>query len=229
MVNYSLSVVLLILTLIPLTVSAEVYSYVDECGNTYYTNVRADGRVRLKENAGCRPAGVGRAKANRAGKQAVLLGPAERKKVPVTSFDVQRHINKVAAVHKVDPYLIRAIIKTESNFNPYAVSAHGAQGLMQLMPGTAKDLKVSDPFDVRQNIDGGTRYFKWLLENYHGNLELSLAAYNAGPGRVKPFGVIPRIPETQAYVAKVMGYYRAYTGGISSFSSINIRNIVTIQ
>ena len=100
---------------------------------------------------------------------------------------------------------------------------------MQLMPGTARDLQVADPFDAYQNISGGAKYIRTMLDNYSGNLELSLAAYNAGPGRVSRFGKIPRIPETVAYVRKVMYYYRAYQRGTSPSTSINVRQLVTIN
>jgi soluble lytic murein transglycosylase-like protein len=143
------------------------------------------------------------------------------------SFD--RHIQRAARAHQVAPMLIKAIIKTESNFNPRAVSSQGAQGLMQRMPGTARDLKVKDPFDAGQNIYGGTRYIRQMLDCYQGNLRLSLAAYNAGPGRVKK--TVPRIPETVAYVSKVMRLYRAYSRGGSSSAkpSINVRQMVTVN
>jgi soluble lytic murein transglycosylase-like protein len=97
------------------------------------------------------------------------------------------------------------------------------------MPGTAKDLQVTDPFDVYQNISGGTRYLRNLLDNYSGNLQLSLAAYNAGPGLVDRLGRVPHIPETINYVRKVLQYYKGYQkAGIAS-SSINLREMVTIN
>jgi soluble lytic murein transglycosylase-like protein len=104
--------------------------------------------------------------------------------------------------------LIKAIIKAESNFNPTAISPKGAQGLMQLMPATARDLQVADPFDPQANITGGTKYLRSLLESFGWDIELSLAAYNAGPGNVKK--TVPNIPETREYVAKVLGNYQSY-------------------
>ena len=110
---------------------------------------------------------------------------------------MNRYIQLAARYHQVDPLLVKAVIKAESNFDPNALSPKGAQGLMQLMPGTARDLEVDDPFDPFQNINGGTKYLRYLLDNFNGNVELSLAAYNAGPGRVAPLGAIPDIPETR--------------------------------
>ena len=117
-------------------------------------------------------------------------------------------IHAAAAEHGVDPLLIKAVIKTESNFDPRAISPKGAKGLMQLMPTTARDLQVVDPFDPEQNIDGGTKYLRSMLDSYNWDLELSLAAYNAGPGRVK--SAIPNIRETRNYVARVLDNYRLY-------------------
>lgn len=217
--------VLLVLVVLPVSAGAALYTYVDERGVTHYTNVPVDGRMRLKKGAVVHSSSSrSRQKHDWYRSRSRLNSGAQGS---ITAHTMHHHINRAATVHKVDPSLIKAIIKTESNFNPLAVSTQGAQGLMQLMPGTARDLNVQDPFDVWQNIEGGTRYFRWLLDSYHGNVELSLAAYNAGPGRVKPFGKIPRIPETRAYVSKVLRYYAAYKKGIAQLTSISIRNLVT--
>jgi len=114
----------------------------------------------------------------------------------------------------VDENLIRAIIKVESNFNPNCVSKAGAKGLMQLMPENCRDLGVADPFDIEQNIDGGTRHIKEYLDKYNGDVEMALMAYNGGPTRMAKRGVksindIYKMPkETQNYVPKVMKYYK---------------------
>ena len=140
-------------------------------------------------------------------------------------------INSIGVRYRVDPNLIRAVIRTESSFNRFAVSRKGAQGLMQLMPETAKELNVVDPFDPHQNIEGGTRYLRSLMDTFNGNLTLTLAAYNAGPTLVKRVNRIPRIPETVNYVRRVLGHYEGYSGGqpISSLSKIRVRDVVTIQ
>jgi len=127
-------------------------------------------------------------------------------------------VQQAAMRHDVDPNLVRAIIKVESNFNPHAVSRKGAMGLMQLMPSTAQSLNVTNPYDPAQNVDAGVRHFKQLLDSYHGNVELSLAAYNAGSGAVHRSRGVPRYPETRNYVKKITGLY-ASNNSTRSFSA----------
>lgn len=117
------------------------------------------------------------------------------------SFD--RVVEECAKKYGLHPSLVRKLIEVESGGNPKAVSPKGAMGLMQLMPETCKELGISDPFDIRQNIEGGVRYFRGLLDRF-GSIELALAAYNAGPGRVKAYGGVPPFEETRTFIRKVL-------------------------
>src|SRR5439155_17543852 len=117
-------------------------------------------------------------------------------------------VDNIATTHGVDPALVRAVMKTESNFNRYAVSPKGALGLMQLIPTTGRRYGVRDFFDPQQNVDAGVRHLKFLLEKFNGNLDLSLAAYNAGENLVERLGRIPPIPETANYVQRVRAIYK---------------------
>ena len=135
---------------------------------------------------------------------------------PSLSIDrdgVEKMVREAAERHRVDPALVRAVIETESNWNPLARSHKGAMGLMQLIPTTAQRFGVNDAFNPKQNVDAGVRYLKTLLERYNGNLDLALAAYNAGEGAVDRAHGVPSYRETRNYVQRVQdAYFRPGSG-----------------
>lgn len=132
---------------------------------------------------------------------------------PLFAGRYEQEILHHAGLHGVSPALVKAVIHAESAFNPQARSRVGAQGLMQLMPGTAADLGVLSPFDPEQNIDGGVRYLAMLLKMYNNDVRLATAAYNAGPGAVRRYNGVPAFPETRAYVQRVAILERRYRRG----------------
>jgi hypothetical protein len=178
-------VLALLLIAIPSRSAAQIYSWRDDSGTLVVSNKpRGDhGEMTTYQVQG--------SKSVRAARPAI----ARRR------FDDA--IADQATRHGVSADLVRAVIQAESAFNPIAVSSKGAMGLMQLMPATARELGVSDPFHPEQNISGGVRYLKSLLTRYGDNVELALAAYNAGPGNVEKYGDVPPFAETRRYVKKV--------------------------
>jgi soluble lytic murein transglycosylase-like protein len=125
----------------------------------------------------------------------------------ISASELDALIEAAASRHGVDANLVRALIKVESNFNPRARSHKGAMGLMQLMPATARALKVADPYDAAQNVEGGVRHLRGLMDDHNGDVELSLAAYNAGAGAVQRYNGVPPYKETRNYVRKITAMY----------------------
>jgi Transglycosylase SLT domain len=170
---------------------AQIATTVDEHGKTVYVNQDSQPN-RHGSTISSLPA------LSAASKQETLAAPPEQ---------LERIAREAAERHQVDPALVKAVIATESGWNPHAVSNKGAMGLMQLVPGTAERFGVGNPYDPVQNIDGGTRYLKSLLDRYNGDVTKSIAAYNAGEHAVDAINGVPRIPETQRYVRKVTDAY----------------------
>jgi soluble lytic murein transglycosylase-like protein len=194
-----------LLAAVPLLARAgELYSYVDSDGVLHFSNAPSDGRFR-KVTRATEVAGVYRT-------------TQTLRSRPIAAASSQQSwggvVRDAATTHNLPEALILAVIAVESNFDPRAVSEKGAAGLMQLMPGTARDMYVSDVFDPEQNIHGGSRYLRVLANQYGGDLVRILAAYNAGPEAVRRAGgAVPNIPETREYVRKVVALYNAYKAG----------------
>ena len=187
-------VILLIIMLVlfsALELHADIYKYVSDDGTVLFTNTPMDkgGKIIVKEKISYQKPDKGYGKSYTDGER------------------LQNITEKKAKQYNIDPKLVKAVIKAESNWNPNAVSPKGALGLMQLMPSTASIMGVSNPFNPEENIDGGIRYLKYLLNKFSGNLTLALAAYNAGPKLVERIKTVPSIPETVMYVNRVINYY----------------------
>jgi soluble lytic murein transglycosylase len=185
---------LILLLVLPAAARADIYKYVDANGVVHFTNTPTSSQYKLylKER---------RASASR------TVSPAAIN--PVIGPIISRH----AATFRLEEALVRAVIKAESGYNPRAVSKKGALGLMQLMPDTARLMKVGDPLDVEENIRGGSRYLRLMLDEFNGDLDLALAAYNAGPNAVRRHGGIPPYEETRTYVKRVKTYMQNYRQG----------------
>jgi soluble lytic murein transglycosylase-like protein len=172
-----------------------MYRFIDDRGVVHFSNAPSDRRYQAIK--------VPR-KVNPPGKE------APKRRIPV-NHGYDSLIVREAKANRLDPALVKAVIAAESNFSAKAVSHAGAQGLMQLMPKTAAGLGVQDPFEAPQNVSGGSRYLRAMLDRY-GDLSRALAAYNAGTKAVDRYRGIPPYPETKAYVKRVLAYYRGYRG-----------------
>ncbi len=198
--------------LFAINANADMYQKNGDDGSVMYTNIPASGsKVVIKEKKERR---------------------AERKAYPKVAKNNRKANGEFASVaeekarkHHVDPKLVKAVINAESNWNPTAVSNKGAVGMMQLMPQTAVDLGVRNRYDPEENIEGGVKYLRALLDKFNGNLTLALAAYNAGPAKVEKAGGVPSIPETMSYVKRVMHFYSGGSGYTGSGNS-KIRMVV---
>ncbi|MCD6261546.1 MAG: transglycosylase SLT domain-containing protein [Deltaproteobacteria bacterium] len=183
---------LVFISALSLSAFADIYRYVDKNGVWHFTNVPTQGRYRLFIKTG-RNRSVGYVNRYIKTYESIIAGASNR--------------------FGVESSLIKAVIKAESDFDHYAVSRYGAQGLMQLMPQTADDMEVKDPFNPAENIFGGTRYLKMMLTRFNNNLALALSAYNAGPENVEKYHDVPPFPETRAFIKRVLRYYRIYKAG----------------
>ena len=173
----------------PSLASAEIYKYVDENGVVHFTNV-PDKRYNL-----------------------VLRKEWVRFRLGANFDKYDEEIRQASRRYGVDYALVKAVVRAESNFNPQAISRTGAKGLMQLMPGTAKALGVNDSFHPADNIDGGVRHLSYLLGLFNGDLQLALAAYNAGEETVLRYNGLPPYQETRTYVQRVLQYFQNYSSG----------------
>jgi soluble lytic murein transglycosylase-like protein len=185
---------------IPSSLRADIYRYQDERGVIHFTNAPTDSKYQLflKEQQKSRTSLPSKGNLKTFSSSISNLN---------NYTQLTPHIDEASQQYGIDPKLIQAVIHVESNFDPQAVSPKGAQGLMQLMPQTARDLQVSDAFSPKENIDGGTRYLRYLMDIYNQDMSLALAAYNAGPEKVNLYRGVPPYQETKTYVQKVMQIY----------------------
>ncbi len=182
--------------LTPVVVSADIYKYEDDEGVLHFTDAPTDRRFKIFMKD--------------VKKEQKLRTTFRLQGCATNPEEFEPIINSYAQQYGVDKSLIKAVIHAESGYNPQAVSRKGAQGLMQLMPKTAQSLRVSNSFDPTENIRGGVRYLKFLLDTCRGDVALALAAYNAGLSKVAQYGGVPPYEETRNYVSKVLTYQKSY-------------------
>jgi len=183
------------------SVFADVYKFTDKDGIVHYTNIKPTNQNSVKTFSFPCYASDPRCQ------------QLDWENIPLNRWAFDEEIQTAAQVFTVDESLIRAIIHAESAYQPEALSPKGAQGLMQLMPATEKELQIDDAFDPLSNIEGGTRYLSRLLKEFNQNVDLAAAAYNAGPGAVHKYGGIPPYKETREYVRRIRILYRRYSSG----------------
>lgn len=186
---FTLSLILC-LFLLPAVAAGDIYRYVNENGVTVFTDnpVHSGYKIHVRERGSFRLASAS------------------------GYYPYRSVVIEACTIYSMDEALIRAVMEVESDYNRFAISGAGARGLMQLMPRTALQLGVKNVWDPRQNIHAGTAYLNRFIRQFSGNLELALAAYNAGPNAVLEYGQIPPYPQTVNYVRKVMRLYRGYSG-----------------
>lgn len=207
---------------------AAIYSYRDEQGRLFLTDSPPNKKYKIvvtskKETEGLDSGSNSISSITSTSSSQKFLLPSDE--------SYSEYINEAASTYGVDPYLIKSVIKVESDFDPDVMSNKGAQGLMQLMPATAKTVGCRDPFNARDNILGGTNYLRMMLKRYNGSVDHVLAAYNAGPGNVDKYNGIPPFRETKNYVRKVKHYYEQYASaaGVKSSSTRKSRIIPVIH
>jgi soluble lytic murein transglycosylase-like protein len=185
-----LGVLVFSLLCVPPLSFSDIYRFKDERGVWHFSNIKSDPRFRV-----------------------FMRTPGYNKSAKQYIHDYEAVIKKASKKFRVEPSLIKAVIKAESDFDGTAVSDKGAQGLMQLMPETANEMDVGNPFNPEENILGGTRYLSLMLERFKNNLHLALAAYNAGPENVEEYRGIPPFVETKNFIERVLRYYSQFGSG----------------
>ncbi|MCL2102554.1 MAG: lytic transglycosylase domain-containing protein [Syntrophorhabdaceae bacterium] len=193
---YFRSLFIIAVLLWPVTGDAHIYKYVDSQGVVHFSTTKHNNKYNLYMKTDPPPS---------------QRSPQGKRAGYDRNNWLGEYVRHYSKVHDISPELVHAIIKAESDGRRTAVSSKGAQGMMQLMPFTARQMDVKDPFDPIENVEGGIRYLKGLLVAFDGNVTKAVAAYNAGPNAVRRYGGVPPYKETREYVKRVLRYYRQYS------------------